>query len=114
MPNRRNLAPFAVAISLGLALTACNEAPVNTSLYSTKQPVVERSNFTLDLTANATGLPIPERQRLQDWFESLGLKYGDRISLDGVAGNECGAGHARREGEREVEGSDAREYAVGA
>ena len=89
MSNRRKLAPFVVAVSLGLALAACNEAPVNTSLYSTKQPVVERSNFTLDLAANAAGLPIPEQQRLQDWFESLGLKYGDRIALDGAEGNDA-------------------------
>src|SRR6187551_1054974 len=88
MPLRRNSAA-ALALSLGLALSACNEAPVNSSLNSTKQPVVERSNFTLDLAASATGLSIPEQQRLQDWFDSLGLKYGDRIALDGGIGNDA-------------------------
>jgi len=77
----------ALAFSLGLALSACNQPPINTSLNSTKQPVVERSNFTLDLAAGAGGLTVPEQQRLDDWFDSLGLKYGDRIALDGDAGN---------------------------
>jgi len=88
MPLRRNSAA-AFALSLGLALSACNEAPVNSSLYSTKQPVVERSNFTLDVAAGPAGLPIPEQQRLDDWFDSLGLKYGDRVALDGGVGNDA-------------------------
>jgi pilus assembly protein CpaD len=86
MPLRRNSAA-ALALSLGLALSACNQAPVNSSLNSTKQPVVERSNFTLDLAAGVTGLSIPEQRRLDDWFDSLDLKYGDRVALDGGVGN---------------------------
>jgi pilus assembly protein CpaD len=88
MPLRRNSAA-ALALSLGLALSACNAAPVNTSLNSTKQPVVERSNFTLDLAAGAGGLPVPEQQRLSDWFDSLSVKYGDRVAIDGAAGNDA-------------------------
>jgi len=87
MPLRRTSA--ALAFSLGLALSACNQAPVNTSLNSTKQPLVERSNFTLDLAAGAGGLTVPEQQRLEDWFDSLDLKYGDRIALDGAVGNDA-------------------------
>ena len=87
MPLSRNNAAAALAFSLGLALSACSQPPTNTSLNSTKQPVVERSNFTLDLAIGATGLSIPEQQRLDDWFDSLGLKYGDRIALDGGVGN---------------------------
>jgi len=88
MPLRRNSAA-ALALSLGLALSACNQPPVNTSLYSVKQPVVERSNFTLDLAVGAGGVPVPEQSRLADWFDSLGLKYGDRIALDGAIGNDA-------------------------
>ena len=92
MPLRRNSAAV-LALSLGLALSACaNQPPVNTSLYSTKQPVVERSNFTLDLATGADGLPIAEQGRLAAWFESLDLKYGDRVAIDGAAGNS--AAHA--------------------
>jgi pilus assembly protein CpaD len=89
MPLRRTTAAAALALTLGLTLSACNQAPVNTSLYSTKQPVVERSNFTLDLAAGAGGLNVQEQQRLADWFDSLGLKYGDRIALDGGVGNDA-------------------------
>ena len=89
MPLRRNNAATALAFSLGLALSACSQPPTNTSLYSTKQPVVERSNFTLDVAAGPAGLPIPEQQRLDDWFDSLGLKYGDRVALDGGVGNDA-------------------------
>jgi len=89
MPLNRTSAAAALALSLGLTLSACNQAPVNTSLYSTKQPVVERSNFTLDVAAGAAGLPVSEQSRLADWFDSLDLKYGDRVALDGAAGNDA-------------------------
>jgi len=89
MPLRRTTAAAALALTLGLALSACNQQPINSSLNSTKQPVVERRNFPLDLAAGAGGLTIPEQQRLADWFDSLGLKYGDRIALDGGVGNDA-------------------------
>jgi pilus assembly protein CpaD len=88
MPLRRNSAA-ALALSLGLALSACNQPPVNTSLNSIKQPVVERSNFTLDLATGADGLSIPEQARLENWFGSLDLRYGDRIALENAAGNDA-------------------------
>lgn len=77
----------AVALSLGLGLAACGGAETNRGLESTKQPVVERQNFTLDLTTGAGGLSIPEQRRLADWFASLDLKYGDRISIDDPLGS---------------------------
>ncbi len=69
MPIRsKSAAAAAIALSLGLALSACGDTPNNRSLYSTKQPVVERSNFTIDLASGAGGLPVPEQQRLAEWF----------------------------------------------
>ena len=88
MPTRMNrAASAAIALSLGLALSACNTAvPKNRSLYSVKQPVVERANYTLDLAATDAGLSIPEQGRLADWFSSMDLRYGDRIAVeDGTA-----------------------------
>lgn len=70
------------ALSLGLALSACGGMPTNRGLESMRQPVVERTNFTLDVQANAGGLSISEQQRLAAWFETLDLRYGDRISID--------------------------------
>lgn len=72
----------AVALSLGLALGACGGMPTNKSLYSTKQPVVERSNYTFDVQTGSGGLTIPEQQRLAGWFEAMDLRYGDRVSIE--------------------------------
>lgn len=72
----------AIAFSLGLSLAACGGMPENRSLYSTKQPVVERTNYVLDVQANAGGLPISEQQRLAEWFDVMDLRYGDRVAID--------------------------------
>ncbi|MET0241320.1 MAG: CpaD family pilus assembly lipoprotein [Sphingobium sp.] len=44
------------------------------------QPVVMRTTLTFDV---GRGLPAPDRQRLADWFESIGLGYGDRVAVTG-------------------------------
>jgi len=82
--NLKRVAASAIALSLGLGLGACStsDGPENRTLYSVKQPVVERENYTLDLASNATGLSIPEQQRLSDWFQTLDIGYGDRIGID--------------------------------
>ncbi|WP_271077072.1 CpaD family pilus assembly protein [Aurantiacibacter sp. MUD61] len=86
MINRnKRFAATAVALSLGVGLSACgtlNEGPQNMSLYSVNQPVVERQNYTFDLASGGSGLSVPEQARLADWFETLDLGYGDRIALD--------------------------------
>jgi pilus assembly protein CpaD len=85
MPIRMNRAACsAIALSLGLALTACNAAgpTLNRGLESVKQPVVERQNYALDLAADSGGLPIGEQRRLADWFDSMNVGYGDHIGID--------------------------------
>ena len=79
--NTRKLAGV-LALSIGLTLGACGGMPTNRSLDSLKQPVVERTNYTLDVRAGAGGLSIPEQQRLSGWFEAMELRYGDRVSID--------------------------------
>lgn len=81
---QRSQTAFAAAIALSLSLTACGDPRTsNHSLYSVAQPVVEHHTFTLDLAAGVNGLPIGEQRRLNDWFETMDLRYGDRIGLDG-------------------------------
>jgi pilus assembly protein CpaD len=93
MPIRSRSALAAVfALSLGLGLAGCGDTPNNRTLYSIKQPVVERSNFTLDLTTGAGGLTAPEQHRLAEWFETMDLRYGDRVAIDAAT-----AGDAARE-----------------
>jgi pilus assembly protein CpaD len=78
----------AIALSLGLSLAACGgSGSADRGLESIKQPVVERQNFTLDVNTGPGGLSIPEQRRLVDWFDSLDLKYGDRISIDDPLGS---------------------------
>ena len=81
--NTRKLAA-PLAVSLALTLGACGGSVNmdNRSLYSVKQPVVERSNYVLDLNTTAAGLPVSEQQRLTGWFESMNVGYGDRVSID--------------------------------
>jgi len=73
----------ALTLSLGLSLAGCaSDATSNRSLDSIKQPVVDRSNFSLDVDANGGGLSIAEQRRLDDWFSVMDLGYGDRVSID--------------------------------
>lgn len=76
--------PFstALALGIGLALTACGSGTTNRSLYSVHQPVVERSNYALDVVTTPGGLPVAEQQRVLAWFDAMELRYGDRVSLD--------------------------------
>ena len=77
----------ALALSLGLALSACGGVPTNRGLESLKQPVVQRNNYTLDLASGPGGLSLPEQRRLSGWFEAMDLRYGDRVSVDDPNGS---------------------------
>ncbi|MDT0508816.1 CpaD family pilus assembly protein [Novosphingobium sp. MMS21-SN21R] len=73
----------ALILAASIALSACSATPENRMLNSVHQPVVERNRYVLDVdTLPGGGLSIPEQRRLAGWFESLGLKYGDKISVD--------------------------------
>lgn len=84
MPRIRNRQALGAALSLSLAalLGGCGGMPSNQQLESVHQPVVSRTNYTLDLATNPGGLSLPETRRLAGWFEAMGLRYGDRVSLD--------------------------------
>jgi pilus assembly protein CpaD len=72
--------------SLAGVLAGCNTmtgAGTNTSLYSTNQPVVERTNFAIDINTDGfNGMPITETKRVSEWFDALKLGFGDRIAVD--------------------------------
>lgn len=71
-----------IALSLGIALSGCGGMATNGGLESVKQPIVERTNYTFDVSVGAGGLPISEQQRLDDWFDTMDLRYGDRVAID--------------------------------
>lgn len=84
------LVPLSACNTTKPALTPFN----NPSVYSLHQPVVQRSDFVLDLRADAGGLAAGERERLLSWFESIELQYGDRLFVDEPAGYGGGAARA--------------------
>ncbi|MBV9884191.1 MAG: pilus assembly protein CpaD [Sphingomonadaceae bacterium] len=83
---------LAAAAMLGLAVAGCSAQPRvlspanNYSLYSLHQPVVEHTNFVFDVASREDGLPPAEQGRLGAWFDSIGLAYGDHVTIDGSAG----------------------------
>ncbi|MCA1661455.1 MAG: CpaD family pilus assembly protein [Novosphingobium sp.] len=85
MTNRmfRAIAP-ALTLALGAGLAGC---ATNRSLESVHQPVVSRSNFTLDVATYGGALALPEQRRLAGWFDALDLRYGDRVSVDDPSGS---------------------------
>lgn len=80
-PKPPSVAAHAARGALILALAGCASPSANTTLYSARQPVVERTVHALDVSAGAGGLAETERHRLDQWFAELGLGYGDRLSI---------------------------------
>lgn len=86
------LTTFAAVSVLGLGAAACAPttgpltAASNPSVYSVHQPVVQRTDFVLDVATAANGVSAAELDRLDGWFRSIGLRYGDNVSLDEGSG----------------------------
>ncbi|MGZ8360941.1 MAG: CpaD family pilus assembly protein, partial [Allosphingosinicella sp.] len=64
------------------------EALNNPSLYSVHQPVVQRTDFVFDVATGPGGVPATEQARLNAWFVSIDLDYGDTITVDEPVGYE--------------------------
>lgn len=77
------LLAFGVAFSASPAGAEPARGPINRGLDSINQPVIERTDFVLDLPDQYGGLSVTDQGRLDAWFNSLGLGYGDRVWVDG-------------------------------
>ena len=93
-------------ILLGLAstLAACQtpEAVVDRpakGLSSVNVPVVTRADYSLDLQAPDGSLASPEAARLDGWFRSMALGYGDMVYVDGPMGYDARSDVARIAGQ---------------
>lgn len=73
---------FLIVASVGLALSACNTTGANTSMYSVHQPVIERTNYAIDINTNGGDVSPSETQRMSEWFDAMQLRYGDRVAID--------------------------------
>jgi pilus assembly protein CpaD len=58
----------------------------NRGLESVHQPVVARSDFSIDLATTGGALARGERQRLGGWFATMHVGFGDRIAIDDPSG----------------------------
>ena len=80
--------------TLALAITAAALAGCSTTgadqpsrgVASVNVPVVTRADYALDLAAPDGSLSPGEQARLDSWFRSMDLGYGDAIYIDGYAG----------------------------
>ena len=90
--------PIAALLVLSVAVSASpawakprtfGGPPPNRSLDSIRQPVVERTDYVLDLASGGGGLTVADKDRLDAWFSSLGLGYGDRVFVDEAYASEA-------------------------
>lgn len=75
-----------IAVLLASAAAGCmtpGENMADRGVSSVNQPVLSRATFAIDLAAPGGVLPPEEVARLDGWFRSLELGYGDRIHVDG-------------------------------
>ena len=75
-------------ITLALALASCGTS--NRGMESVHQPVVQRTDYVIDLAGTGAGLAPGEQERLDGWFRSIGLGYGDRVAIDDPTGSAGG------------------------
>lgn len=74
-------------VLLASALAGCatpGANPAARGVESINAPVLTRATFAFDAVAPGGYLPPEEIARLDGWFRSLELGYGDRIYLDGA------------------------------
>ena len=106
-------------VLLATAVGACNHVPYDLpdrGLHAVNVPVIERANYVFDAAAPYGALPPEEAARLDGWFRSLGLSYGDTVYVDGPAADAARADVARIAGQHGIllaAGAPVTEGAVG-
>ncbi|HET7709069.1 MAG TPA: CpaD family pilus assembly lipoprotein [Sphingomicrobium sp.] len=71
---------------LASAVAGCSHTPQDLpdrGYAAVNVPVVSRTNYVFDAAAPAGSLSPSEAARLDAWFNSLDLRYGDTIYVDG-------------------------------
>jgi pilus assembly protein CpaD len=76
-------------IALGSALAGCQTAPARDNpargFAAVNVPVVTSADYVFDAAAPGGALTAGESERLNGWFQGLGLGYGDSVYVDGNA-----------------------------
>lgn len=76
-----------IAVLLASAVAGCNTTAASApdrGVASINEPVLNRSSYAIDLAAPGGALSPSELARLNAWFQSLDLGYGDSIYVDGA------------------------------
>lgn len=84
MAKTKTTALIAALLTLGVGGPAAAQDRYNwnPTLNSVNQPVVQRTDYVIDLASTGSGIPDGELHRVSEWFDSLRLGYGDRVSVD--------------------------------
>lgn len=85
MTMRRTIALLALVPAVSGCLATAQDKYPNPArgVEAVNQPVVTRTDYFLDLGAPGGSLSSSEEARLDAWFRSLQLGYGDSIYVDG-------------------------------
>lgn len=71
-------------IVLGAGLAACNAPDMpRQGMSAVHVPVVSRTNYVFDAAAPGGALAPGEAARLDAWFRTLDVRYGDSVFVDG-------------------------------
>ena len=79
----RSIMLLCLASALGACQTNGSADQASRGVASVNVPVVARSDYAFDLAAPDGALGVSEEARLDAWFRSLELGYGDTIYVDG-------------------------------
>ena len=79
------LATLVTAVA-GCAGSSGTYSEANRSLDSVNQPVVQRTDYVVDLQSSGGRLAAGEESRLHAWLATLGVGYGDKVWVDDAAG----------------------------
>jgi pilus assembly protein CpaD len=76
-----------ILLALGTSLAACNTPDMpERGVASVNVPVVTSADYVFDAAAPGGALAPGESDRLNGWFQGLGLGYGDTVYVDGPYG----------------------------
>ncbi|AYJ88071.1 hypothetical protein D3Y57_16485 [Sphingomonas paeninsulae] len=85
----RKLSVLAI-IACSASLSAC-ATDASRGLESVHQPVVNRTDYVFDVAApDGERFSTNDADRLNGWFGSIKLRYGDRLSVDSPGGDHGG------------------------
>jgi pilus assembly protein CpaD len=87
MIKTQKISALAFAACIAATLGGCAgggslSATNNRSLDSVHQPIVSTDYLAIDLETRGGDLSATETEKLRNWFDAVGLQYGDKVAMD--------------------------------